>query len=283
MILLDLNQVVIANVMQERNLGATAAIDENLIRHMVINSIRSYAKMFKSQYGELVICCDNRKYWRKEAFPFYKANRKKDREDSAVDWKALFEYLNKVRDELKEFFPYRVIDVEGAEADDVIGVLTERFAPTESILILSSDKDFVQLQRFPSVTQYSPILKKFISSENPKLYVLEHIIKGDRGDGIPNFLSVDDVLVRGERQKPISALKLEDWLTRKPEDFCVTDQMKHGFKRNQQLVDLTYTPDSVKDAINDAFNTAPMANRAKLLNYFIEKRLRRMIESMDEF
>lgn len=282
MILLDLNQVVIANLMQERTLGKEA-IDEGLIRHMVVNSIRSYVSKFRGRYGELVICCDNRHYWRKSVFPFYKANRKKDRDDSDLDWKGLFEALNKVRDELKLYFPYRVIDVEGAEADDVIGTMVDRFAPTQDILILSSDKDFVQLQKYPSVTQYSPILKKFISSEDPKAYVIEHIIKGDRGDGIPNFLSGDDVLVRGERQKSISTKKMEEWMVKTPEEFCVTDQMKHGFQRNRQLVDLTYIPVTVRDAINTAYDTAKIGTKATLLNYFMEKRLRRLIENMDEF
>jgi 5'-3' exonuclease len=204
MILIDLNQVLISNLMQQIGSNPKVKLDEGLIRHMVLNSLRSYSKQFRSKYGEIVIACDSKKYWRRDVFPFYKAHRKKDREKSEFDWHLIFETLNKIRDELKANFPYRVIEVEGAEADDVIGVITARSALDQDILILSSDKDFVQLQKYPNVSQYSPILKRFVKTEDPHQYIREHIIRGDKGDGIPNFLSPDNTFVIGERQKVIS-------------------------------------------------------------------------------
>jgi len=269
--------------MQQININKGMKLDESLIRHMVLNSLRTYVKQFKSKYGDIVIACDSRKYWRKDFFPFYKANRKKDRDKSNLDWPKIFEILNKIRDELKENFPYKVIEVEGAEADDIIGVLTARKASSEGVLILSSDKDFVQLQRYSNVTQYSPILKRFITSDNPLLYIKEHIIKGDRGDGIPNFLSSDNVFVVGERQKVINSKKLQEWLSKEPEDFCVNEQMLRGYKRNQKLVDLSYTPEELKASIVTAYETCKSGNKQKLLTYFIEKRLKNLIEVLDDY
>lgn len=283
MLLIDLNQVLISNLMQQINGNPKAKLDENLIRHMVLNSLRSYIKQFKSKYGDVVIACDNKKYWRRDVFPFYKSNRKKDREKSGFDWALIFDTLNKIRDELKEYFPYKVIDVDGAEADDVIAVLTARYSPHEEVLILSSDKDFMQLQKYNNVTQYSPILKKYISTDNPKNYIKEHIIKGDRGDGIPNFLSPDNVFALGERQKPIRKDKIAQWISMKPEEFCVNESMLRGYKRNQMLVDLDYIPEDIKSSIVAEYENVKSGSRQKMMNYFIEKRLRNLIEVMDEF
>jgi hypothetical protein len=283
MILVDLNQVLISNLMVQINGNPKIALDENMIRHMVLNSLRSYIKQFKNQYGEIVICCDSKKYWRREYFPFYKSNRKKDRDRSDLDWGLIFETLNRIRDELKEYFPYKVLEVEGAEADDIIGVLAGRNSPNEDILILSSDKDFVQLQKYKNVIQYSPILKKFINTDNPYQYIKEHIIKGDRGDGIPNFLSPDNCFALGERQKVINSKKLSEWLTKTPEEFCTTELMLRGYKRNQQLVDLDYIPEEIKTAIISAYDEVKPGTKQKMMNYFIEKKLKNLIEVMDEF
>ena len=282
-VLIDLNQVLIANLMQQINSNPKISLDENLIRHMVLNSLRSYIKQFKEKYGEIIVACDSKRSWRKDFFPFYKANRKKARDESGLDWSQIFETLNKIRSELKEYLPHKVIEVEGAEADDIIGVLTARKAPSEDILILSSDKDFVQLQKYPNVIQYSPILKRFVTADNPHQHIKEHIIRGDKGDGIPNFLSSDNVFALGERQKTINSKKLSEWLTMTPEDFCVNEAMLRGYKRNQMLVDLDFIPENIQKNIVEAYENAPIPNRQNLMTYFMDKRLRNLFEVIQEF
>lgn len=283
MILVDLNQVLISNLMVQLNYDHTAKIEEGLIRHIVLNSLRSYIKQFKSKYGDVVICCDNKKYWRREVFPFYKSHRKKDRDASPFDWNLIFETLNKIRDELKTYFPYKVIEVDTAEADDIIAVLTARYSAHEDVLILSSDKDFVQLQKYKNVTQYSPILKRFIKSDDPQSFVKEHILKGDKGDGIPNFLSADNTFALGERQKSINKNKLTEWLKADPATFCTTDTMKRGYKRNQMLVDLDFIPEALQKEIVEAYENTKPGTRMNMLNYFIEKKLKMLVEVADEF
>lgn len=282
-ILIDLNQVLISNLMQQINSNPKVKLDENLIRHMVLNSLRSYIRQFKEKYGEVIVACDGKRSWRKDVYPFYKANRKKAREESGFDWNLIFDTLGKIRQELKENFPYKVIEVEGAEADDIIAVLASRAAANEEVLILSSDKDFVQLQKYPNVTQYSPILKRFVKTDNPHKYVKEHIIRGDKGDGIPNFLSADNVFAIGERQKTINTKKLNEWLEKSPEDFCTNETMLRGYKRNQMLIDLTCIPQSIQEEIVSAYENVIVPNRQKLLNYFVEKRLKNLFEVIQEF
>jgi 5'-3' exonuclease len=282
-ILIDLNQVLISNLMQQINSNPKMKLDENLIRHMVLNSLRSYITQFKEKYGEVIIACDNKRFWRRDVFPLYKANRKKAREESGFDWTLIFETLNKIREELKQHFPYKVIDVDGAEADDVIGVLAARIAPHEEVLILSSDKDFVQLQKYSNVKQYSPILKRYVETDDPKKYIKEHIIRGDRGDGIPNFLSADNVFALGERQKVINTKKLNEWLNKSPEEFCTTEIMLRNYKRNQMLVDLDYIPETIKSQIVDCYDNVKVASRSNLVNYFAEKGLKNLFDVIQEF
>lgn len=282
MIILDLSQVMLSNIMVQLGNHTNAEIEEGMVRHMVLNSIRSYKAKFGEEYGELVIACDNKNYWRRQLFPYYKANRKKNRETSELDWKAIFDCLHKIREELKLVFPYRVIDVETAEADDIIGTLCREFGDYQKILILSGDKDFVQLQRYINVRQYNPVLKKFITHNNPEQFLKEHIIKGDAGDGIPNFLSPDNCLVVGERQKPISSKKLEVWVNQEPERFC-TELMLRNYKRNEQLIDLTKIPDYIVCSIMESFDQQQGKKPNKLMDYFIANRLKNLMENIGDF
>ena len=282
MILVDLNQVMISNLMMQIGNHTNIEIEPNLIRHMVLNSLRSYRSKYKDKYGELVICCDNRHYWRKEVFPYYKAGRKKTREASEIDWTKVFETLNVIRDEIKENFPYKVIDIQGAEADDIIGTLARKYHGYEKVLVLSGDKDFMQLQRYPNVDQFSPIMKRWLRHDNPLAYLREHIIKGDRGDGIPNFLSNDDVFVVGGRQRPVSKKKLETWLDSEPEQFC-DENMLRNYKRNEELIDLTKTPQSIVEDILNTFENYEVPPRSGLLNYFVKNKMKLMMECIQDF
>ena len=281
MIIVDLNQVMISNYMAQIGNHTNIAVDENLFRHMVLNSIRNINKKHSEEFGELVIACDSARSWRKEVFPYYKANRKKAREKSDLDWSAVFDSLNKVRDELKEFFPYRVIQVDHAEADDIIGTLVHHFhgAP---ILIVSGDKDFVQLQTYMNVKQFDPVRKRFITHNNPSLFVKEHIMKGDMGDGVPNFLSKDDTFVTGGRQKPIRSKNLNEWLLRDPESFC-DDTMLRNWKRNEMLVDLTHTPQTIRIQTINQYEEQSGKDRSKLFNYFVDRKLKNLMESIGDF
>jgi len=285
MILVDMNQVTISNLMMQ--IGSKKNdVDEDLVRHMVLNSLRSYRSKFNEQYGELVLCYDSKKYWRREYFPNYKCNRKKDRENSGLDWNAIFETLNKIRDEIRDYFPYKVIEVEGAEADDCIASIVQHIAETpnefEQVLILSGDKDFIQLQKHSFVKQYSPVLKKFVNGQDPNLYIKEHILMGDRSDGIPNFLSSDNTFMDDLRQKPLAKKKLETWVTLDPQDFC-TEEMMRNYQRNKTLIDLDCIPSDLKDRILVEYRKEPKGNRAGLLNYFISRRLRNLMNDISDF
>ena len=285
MIILDLNQVMISNLMVQLGNHTNTEVEEGILRHMILNSIRLYRQKFGNEYGELIIACDDKNYWRRQVYPYYKANRKKARDKSELDWTKIFEALNKIRSELREVFPYPTIQVETAEADDIIATLCEINYTTvsnEKILILSGDKDFNQLQKYPYVDQFDPVRKKWIKADDPYKYMQEHILRGDTGDGIPNVLSDDDTFVSGKRQRPLTQKKIDGYLGKEPEEFCDAEMLRN-YKRNQQLVDFTYIPSEIKTRILDELSAQSGKKRDKLFNYFIQNKLKNLMEVLNDF
>tara|TARA_A100001015_G_scaffold269310_1_gene320897 strand:+ start:1618 stop:2472 length:855 start_codon:yes stop_codon:yes gene_type:complete len=284
MILVDMNQVTLSNLMVQ--IGGKNTVDPDLVRHMVLNSLRSYRTKFTQEFGELVLCYDNKTNWRRDVFPNYKHSRRKDRKNSKLDWNAIFDTLHLIRDELTKYFPYKVLEVENAEADDIIASVVFHVASEpknyEKVLILSGDKDFIQLQKHKFVSQYSPIQKKFMNGLDPTTYIKTHILQGDRSDGVPNFLSPDNTFVDELRQKPISKRKLETWIDLEPEDFC-NENMMRNYHRNRTLIDLDYIPKEIVDLCIKTFIDAEHKDRKNLLNYFVKYRLRNLTENIGDF
>ena len=287
MIIIDMNQISLASLMMHLNMTKTKEPDENMVRHMILNSVRMYRTMFNDEYGEVVLTYDSKHYWRRDFFPQYKSNRKKGREEDGRNWDAIFEVLNKIKSEIKENLPYKFLEVYGAEADDIIATLckhsqTEKDrAKNENILIVSGDKDFIQLQKYMNVKQYSPILKKYVDGHNPDTYIKEHILKGDTSDGIPNVLSPDNTFVDGLRQKPLGKKKIETWLNMNIDNLH--DEVKRNYQRNEKLIDLSKIPNELENEILTEFREAPFGDRSKLLNYFIKSRLKNLTETIGEF
>ena len=300
MILLDYSQIVIANVMMNKK-----AMSEDFVRHAVLNTIRMYHHKFRDEYGQLIVCCDAKDNWRKDAFKYYKAQRKTTRDKSDFDWVELYRILHIVREEISENFPYKVIYIDKAEADDIIATIVmkreqkakklwqennnesvtgieELFVEQEPVLILSSDKDFVQLQKYPNVDQYSPLTKKFLNTDNPDNFLREHILRGDTSDGVPNFLSSDDTFVTDKRQTPLSKKKVSVWSELEPDVFCQGEQLRN-FRRNEMLIDFTKIPNWLQINIVDEYVNQPEVGRSRLFNYFIKYKLKNLMEHINEF
>ena len=283
MILIDFNQVAISNLMVQIGNHHNIELDENLIRHMILNSLRSYRNKFKSEFGELIICCDDKNYWRKGIFPYYKASRRKAREESELNWNEIFRILNKVREEIKSFFPYKTIQIESAEADDIIATLCHTHGNEmnvgEPILIMSADKDYIQLHRYANVKQYDPIRRRWIRHDDPNMYLREHVLKGDPGDGVPNCLSADDCFVMGKRQNPLTKKKIDQIISGQIND----NEILRGIKRNEMMIDLSLVPENIKEQILDKYNDGQENGRQHLFNYFIDNRLKNLLENISEF
>lgn len=276
---------MLSNMLTQLGKHTNAPINENMLRHMIIESLRSYRVKFKDEYGELVICCDNKNYWRKKIFPYYKAKRKEDQEKSELDWNAIYAYMAKIKQELKDNFPYPVIEVDGVEADDIIATIIKDMnlnMANEKFLILSRDKDFIQLQKYSKVEQFDPIGGHYIKHDAPALYLKEHIIRGDRGDGIPNILSPANALIDGIRQKSVFEKNLAIWLKQDPSQFCDETKLAR-FKENESLIDLSKIPDDIHNSIMQEYENQQGKTRKNLMNYFMEMRLKNLMSSIGDF
>jgi len=279
MILVDYSAIAISNVVTQK-----LDIEEDLIRHMILNSLRLHRAKHREKFGELVLCIDGSKNWRREIYPQYKYKRKDARKESKMDWSEVFRIMNMVKEELKENFPYKVVEVDEVEADDIIGVLcedTQEFGRGEDVMIISGDKDFAQLQKYSNIHQYSPITRKYIKEATPRKQLMELILKGDTADGVPNVLSGDNVFVEGERQTPLRQKKIDELIN---DPKALGEEVYRNYLRNKKLIDLTETPEPLKEKIiynyesQDKWN-----NKSKVFPYLVEKRCRRLLEDVKDF
>lgn len=282
MILIDFSGIAIATI------AVNKVNDESMLRHMMLNSIRMYRTKFKKDYGEVVLAIDSGNNWRRNYFPQYKANRRKDRAESDFDWGEAFRILHLVQEEIKENFPYHVIKIDECEADDIIGTLvenTQEFGQYEDVMIVSSDHDFKQLQKYNNVKQFSPMMKKPVVEDHPKTNLTLKILTGDAGDGVPNVLSDDDVFVEGRRQTPLSKKKKEAILEDLSEgELLYAASWYRNYCRNETLIDLTQTPDRLKEKILEEYKTQdPLKNKGLVFPYLINKNMKMLIESVEEF
>ena len=281
MIILDMNQISLASLMMQLSMEKTKIVETDKVRHMILNSVRMYRSQFKEEYGEIVLAYDSKHYWRRDFYPYYKKNRKKARDNDNNNWEQIFECLNKIKQELKDYLPYKHLEVQGAEADDIIAVLAKNI--DEKMMIVSGDKDFIQLHKYKQVRQYSPILKKLVQGEDPIDYIKVHILKGDSSDGIPNVLSNDNVFVEGIRQRPLSKKKIEAWKEGEFEGTTATQEVMRNYERNKTLIDLDNVPVELSENILKTFHEAPCGDRSKILSFFINSKLKELTESIGDF
>jgi hypothetical protein len=281
MILIDLNQVLISNLMAQTRGKAENIPNKEMIRHMVINSLRGFNLKFKSEYGSnIVLCADAGDPWRRDIYPNYKHARRKGRVDSATDWDNIFNVITEIKHEIAENFPYVMMYVEKAEADDIIATLVKH--TDEPIMIVSGDKDFIQLQTKSNVKQYSPIQKVFVGEGlDPKKFLHEQIIKGDRSDGIPNILSPDDIFLTGEKQRPINKKRLEEWAN--VSNIPLGSETSKYYERNKRLIDLSCIPEELERTIINTYKNYKIPNRSKLLPYFMEHKLKALMTNIGDF
>ena len=281
---------MISNLMMMLRLNKNYDINVDEIRPMVLSSIRAYKVKHQEKYGEMIICCDDKNYWRRQVFPYYKMNRKKTQKESLVDWHEVFAALEVVKQELIESFPYTVIQVEAAEADDVIASICHRYGElgimsnsAEQILVLSSDKDFGQLQKYANVDQYMPIQKRWQTVNNPERFIHEHILAGDSSDGVPNFLSDDDTFVNDtKRQTSLTAVRIDKTNGLSPEEFCTPEELVR-YERNKLLIDLDMVPENIQEDAVNQYSDRIHKGRGKLLNYFIQHKLKQQLQNIQDF
>lgn len=298
-ILIDLSQVVLGACYAFKDDLSTQKTEKdrheaiNLIRHVILSQLKYYNTKYKQQYGKLIVCCDGKNYWRKKLFPYYKANRKTMRSKIDLDWSLIFETINETIDDLRANFLFPVVRVDYAESDDVIATLTKYFQDHEgiegpmfdskqNILIVSSDKDFVQLHVYDNVKQISPVTKRFVEDPDPAHYLAVKVLKGDKGDGVVNVLSDDDTYVAGKKspkmtQKRIDALLAEGY------DNCSDPVIKRNWNRNRTLIDFSFIPSKISNRILEQYQQPIEGNKQKIFDYLIKHQCNLLLNDINGF
>ena len=281
MILMDLNQVMISNLMAHNRGNLSELPSKNVVRHTILNTLRAYNLKFRGEYGEMILCADAADPWRRDIFPHYKHQRRKGRVESQIDWDGMFNIMAEIREELTTKLPYKMLYVEKCEADDIIATLIS-LREENMYLIISGDKDFIQLQHYGDVYQFSPLLKSYIGENlEADVFLREQIIKGDRSDGVPNILSDDSIFLRDERQRPINKKRLEEWSN--IDNIPLGSETRKYYERNKKLIDLSMIPETIKTSIINRYRNYKTNNRSLLLQYFIDNKLKALIENINDF
>ena len=280
-ILIDFSQVAICGIQKAMASSKINVLTEDLCRHIILNSLRHHIHKFKREYGKVVICCDSRSYWRKEYFPYYKITRKKKREKSDLDWPLLFKVMQEIKDISKTDFPYKLLEINKCEADDIIGTLAPRLAAHEPVIIISSDGDYKQLFKYPNIKQYSPQIDAYVKCDDPHLWLKEKIITGDRKDSVPSIISPDNVFAEEIRQKPVTQ-KIKDYYFSIDFEDSSIDNYKNLI-RNKTLLDFEYIPSDIKHTIIDEYEINQSGNKSQMMKYFIKNKLILLLECLDEF
>ena len=284
MVIVDFNGLAIGSIMGQLQRGEE--LSENLVKHIILNNLRVYRNKYKeADHGKMVIACDSYS-WRKDVFPEYKAQRKANRSKDKHDWQQIFDLIESTLQDLRENFPYAVIKIDSAEADDIIGALTVEMSDFggEDVVIISADKDFIQLQQYGHVIQWSPMFNKMIKEDNPRKYLFEHLLKGDAGDGVPNANSHDDVFVTAARQTPMTQKAIDKyWNNRDDLEMIMKPNVFRNFMRNVQMIDLTNTPDGIREAAINRYKNYEYPSRQNILTYLIENRTKMLIDCAGEF
>lgn len=305
MILVDLSQILISSIHLNFKGNFKDVVEggnKNLLKHVFLSSLLSYKKKFGEKYGEMILAADSKFYWRRDFFPAYKGHRARARDESDLDWGFIFECINEFKDDLKKNFKFKLIEVYGAEADDVIASLCKWSQSNgtttvglfddepQPILIISSDGDFINLQKYSNVKQFSPITGKFVTAKtNPHKHLIEKIVRGDGGDNIPNTFTDDKWAVERIsdsptiRQKSVTEKRLNEFFE-KGIEACASESEKAYFQRNTVLIDFEYIPKSIYDKIIEEYEKYKiLGSTNSIMNYFIANRMKQLVAEIGNF
>lgn len=257
-------------------------IDESHLRYNLIKYLKEYEKQYKS-FGEIILAFDSKNYWRKDFFKYYKSNRRKERDKSPVDWNYIHTLIRQFKEEFEKNLKYTVLEIDKCEADDIIAVIVQTLNKHKN-LIISDDKDFFQLLRIENVSLYKPKKNEFtnhsdIVKKDIEDNLKEHIIRGDRSDGIPNILSEDNCLNEGIRQKAITKKFLVEVSDK---DLTIDSIYSDKYLRNKKLIDLTEIPKSIFNLVLTKFKVELQTqNNIDKVEYFRDNNIMSLLNDYD--
>lgn len=253
-------------------------------RHTILTSLLT--RKNKICPDEVVLCLDYGS-WRGDYFKYYKAKRKADKSSSDVDYNFFFEASNQFISEIKEFFPWLVIQHKKCEGDDVIAILAYELSKDSNVIVCTSDKDLKQLLEIDNVTYYSYRKDCFETLDNPKEFLLRQILFGDTSDGIPNVKSPDNCFVAKIKQTPCGPKTIDKILINGVKEFIVENNLIKNFKRNKTLIELSKItiPEDLWKSVLTLYNNYNRIepDYIKMLGFMNKNNLIKLRERVNEF
>lgn len=295
-LLFDFENLVLRCLYGAKEVNAdTGDINYDMLEYLVFNSISSL--LFKERVNEVILALDS-KSWRKLIYPNYKADRKKKKEESKINWDEFHNWKHNFLDEVKNNLPFKVLYINKAEADDIIGtlVLNDRL---KDCVIVSMDSDYLQLCNKCRI--YNPIKKEYRTPVNPEKFLFEAAVLGQKKDYISNSRTPLD-WPDWKKRPPFGEKGLEKLLLNNELDSFLDTEISYFFKNeetqeeysstilprklyelNLKLIDLKCTPNVIKDAILNQYDTYTMdANPNDLYLYFTNKKWNEVLENFNK-
>jgi len=165
--------------------------------HLLFNSLQYNKNKFK---GEMVLAFDSKGNWRKDFYKDYKGTRAKGKETTEIDWDGIHQIIEEVKTTIEENFPFKVLKIPKAEADDIGGVLSKKFGNERKVVLITSDHDWLQnISHGKYVEMYDPIKMEYsdLTPEENEIiqtpagemskFTAIHTLIGDSGDNVPNI------------------------------------------------------------------------------------------------
>lgn len=263
-LLIDFSHLSIRNLFADREIINNPNPEFNLHRHQLITSLLFLIKKFNP--NEVVLGIDNKLNWRKKLYTDYKAHRKAKRDQDVFPWDAYYTYLEELIQDIKDNFPFKVIEQRYAECDDIIAILCKYSPFSGENIVVTSDKDFVQLLSLPHVKIYDPIKRKFMEEKQPKIFLEAKILMGDKSDNIPAIKP---------RVGEKTAWKLannKDELDALLHDAESGKAYRKNYKLNRILIDFNSIPDVIKTKVLKQYDIYEMNEFGSLaLTRFFKK------------
>lgn len=244
------------------------------------NSLAKYHR--KYQANDVVIVFDMPNSWRKlytkdtehcKTHKIYKGQRRQNLTESE---KLKLAELDRHLDELATLFVERsgliVLRRKYLEADDLIAGFVQKFKDHKNIIV-SADKDFIQLLRNGNVTLIDPLtdtprdLKDW--NHDAEYFMFEKCFRGDAGDNIqssyPRLRSdkiqkaYTDEFLRTNLMNHKFIVEMIDKDGKLKEKKYVTKEL---YEENQLLMDLTKQPEYIRELMDETIEAA-LVNRGK--------------------
>lgn len=285
MIIFDFSLALQANVRIISKAKENVTVDNLRIR--LLDHILNINKKFKRQYGSNIILALDSGSWRKKIFPYYKFKREEKRQADEYDWKTIYSHYEVIINEINDFFPYSILKVKGAEGDDIVATLCKEIR-NEEIMIISRDKDFMQLHRNENVSQYDPIVNKMISvTEDIDYHLFHHIMKGDESDGIPCIYSPETFYTQSLRPRQQTVYQnvvreIYKYSDQELKKYFDNKEVFKRFEQNRRLISLDHIDEEVKNNILNTYKSFEprKARVGVIMEYLREKKLTSLF--MDE-